>query len=290
MISAKVILDSMNPCGDRLITMELCYPRFIHSELMTYRMLSRNAASSRAIPAKKLRERTLASPALPVWWGQNEKGMQAREELSLEDQAIVKETWLGALSFMAEVHEELEKAGLHKQLLNRLLEPWMEITVICTANEAAYQHLFFERCHPDAQPEFQSLALSMREALRRSTPQRLAVGDWHTPYLDLEDLRALAELKINKSHPWNNNPYLCQISAARCARVSYLTHEGKRDIQEDLLLFLKLVPAEEDPRPGHWSPLEHVAQALGASEVHGNFKGWMQYRKFFSRENSLEET
>jgi thymidylate synthase ThyX len=74
-----------------------------------------------------------------------------------------------------------------------------------------------------------------------------------------------------------NIPTLAAISTARCARVSYLTHEGKRDITKDLDLHDRL---EAD---SHMSPFEHVARAMTDLDMwenpkSGNFFGWHQYR------------
>ena len=81
MIKAKVICDSISPSGVRLTTLELQYHRFVHSEMMTHRMLSRNASSSRAIPVEKMLKQVAENPAMPIHWGKNQAGMQAREEL-----------------------------------------------------------------------------------------------------------------------------------------------------------------------------------------------------------------
>jgi thymidylate synthase ThyX len=83
MISAKIIADSISESeyGDRITTFELEYPRFIHGELMTHRLFSRNAASSRAIPINKMMDQVLTAPAMPVEWGLNKSGMQAEEML-----------------------------------------------------------------------------------------------------------------------------------------------------------------------------------------------------------------
>ncbi len=289
-IDAKVILHSQNQDGVELVTMELRYPRFIHSEFMTYRLFSRNAASSRAIPAAKYREAVKADPVLPVWWGKNQAGMQAREELSTEpgkkergvvylkdqppsprDQA--RRLWLHALTRALISHEEMEALGLHKQIANRILEPWAHITVIATANRSAYEHLFFERCHEDAQPEFQALAHLMRSALLSSTPQVLRPGEWHLPYIQPDETTRD-----------NTADVLRRVSVARCARVSYLTHDGQRDMSEDLALFERLVPKLTERRPGHWSPLEHVAEAMSGTQPSGNFIGFRQYRKCYSSE------
>ena len=49
---AEVLIDSVNPAGQRLTTFVLRFPRFVLSEFNTHRMFSRNASSSRAIPTR----------------------------------------------------------------------------------------------------------------------------------------------------------------------------------------------------------------------------------------------
>lgn len=264
MYSAKIVLDSVNPAGDRLTTFEISYPRFVHSELMTHRLFSRNSASSRAIPNEKLRKRVEEDPVLPIYWGQNQSGMQAGVELPSKEQLTARMLWLKARDFMLECSEELSKLGVHKQLCNRLLEPWMFITVIVTATE--YENFFHLRCDPNAQPEIQKIAYMMRDLYKNSTPHVLVDAQWHTPYIQWEE----RDLDMDKK---------LMLSVARCARVSYLTHNGKRDLEADYKLFDRLT------QNGHWSPFEHVAQALSTSTRLGNFVGWKQYRKQFSEEH-----
>ena len=75
MIEAKVILDSVSPAGKRITTLQLKYPRFIHSEFMTHRAFSRNAASSRAIPVLKRLDMMCQDPVIPLEWGLDQSGM-----------------------------------------------------------------------------------------------------------------------------------------------------------------------------------------------------------------------
>lgn len=89
MYSTRVLKDSVAPCGKRLTTWELTYPRFVHAELMTHRLFSRNSASSRAIPTEKLIERVEKDPAMPIFWGKNQKGMQAEVEMSPDRKSVV---------------------------------------------------------------------------------------------------------------------------------------------------------------------------------------------------------
>lgn len=269
--SARVLLDSVSPAGVRLTTMEVRYPRFIHSELMTHRVMSRNAASSRAIPIKRMIEAVREDPAMPVWWGRNQSGMQARETLTPAQQEVAEREWREALADALTHAEKLSSSdiNLHKQLVNRLLEPFAWITVIVSATEWA--NFFVQRTHEDAQPELQHVARMMLEAYRRSAPQRLGVGEWHTPLIQPDEMGLLADEDRRK------------VSVARCARVSYLSHDGKRDVAKDLELYERLYAGGAN---GHWSPFEHVATPLAdAARWSGNFRGWEQFRKRFPQEN-----
>lgn len=275
MYSAKIILRSISHRGVSLTTWELTYPRFVHAELMTHRMFSRNSASSRAIPNEKLRARIAEDPVLPIYWGANQKGMQAKEEISEELKETAKAKWIAASQKMLRISEELSELGVHKQLANRLIEPWMWITVIVTATDFAnWYHL---RDSEFAQPEIRHLAVLMKWTdanYNESKTLTLHPGEWHTPYVEPSELK----LKV----PISNNEYweaYKKVSTGRCARVSYLTHDGKRDPQEDINLHDKLATS------GHWSPFEHVATPLDNSEEYcGNFRGWKQYRKEFPNE------
>jgi thymidylate synthase ThyX len=269
--SARVLLDSISPSGVRLTTMEVRFHRFILSEFNTHRALSRNAASSRAIPIKKVIAAVRADPALPVFWGKNQSGMAAREEIEGASRDRARVEWQAALDNALASAERLARddIDLHKQLVNRILEPFSWITVIVSATEWA--NFFTQRCHPDAQPEIHALAALMLDAYRASSPREIASGAWHTPLI-LPDERSLDSATLRK------------LSVARCARVSYLTHDNVRDIAKDLELYDRLMSGGAN---GHWSPTEHVATPLDdPRETCGNFRGWKQFRKLFSAENA----
>ena len=135
-IAARVICDSISPAGKRITTFVLTYPRFVHAEFMTHRVFSRNAASSRAIPAKKIRLSVTTDPAIPIYWGKNQPGMSADEELAGWRLRLVKFLlFTVAMRFMLAINWCVEKLGLHKQIANRYLEPWFNITVVCTSTE-----------------------------------------------------------------------------------------------------------------------------------------------------------
>lgn len=266
---ARVEADSVSPAGDRIVTLVLTYPRIIHSEFMTYRSLSRNAGSSRAIPVEKTIEAVKSDPFVPVWWGKNQPGMQAREELSRTLLEAARAEWVLARDRAVKSAQELLRLGVHKQILNRVLEAWSWITVVATGNVESWEHLFEERCHPDAQPEFQKIATMARDVLRASTPEPLAYGDWHLPFAREKDYAHSPAIRAED---------LKRICAARCARVSYLTHDGKRDTEKDVELYEKLVRQV----PGHWSPLEHVATPVefpSWDTGERNLKGWRTLRQ-----------
>ncbi len=269
--SARVLLDSRSPSGARLTTMEVRYPRFIHSEMMTHRAFSRNAASSRAIPIKKMIAAVREDPALPVYWGRNQTGMSAREEIASEFAELARREWTEALDDALRHAERLsaKDIDLHKQLVNRLLEPFAWITVIITATD--WTNFFTQRCHPDAQPEIKHIADLMLAAYRASAPAAVPLGRWHAPLIQDDERDLPGDL-------------LCKLSVARCARVSYLTHDGKRDRDRDLELYERLVGGGAN---GHWSPFEHVATPAPAADLRSaNFAGWEQYRKRFPQEHA----
>jgi thymidylate synthase ThyX len=142
----------------------------------------------------------------------------------------------------------------------------MWITVVMTATE--WVNFFRLRCHPDAEIHFQQIAGMIRDSLAAGSPRSVKAGDWHLPFIQDDELSLSIET-------------LKKCSVARNARVSYMTHEGKRDIEKDLELFERLVQGSGF---GHWSPHEHVAQALEKAERSGPFVGWKQYRKEFAQE------
>lgn len=269
----KILADSITVAGDRLTTFELTYPRFVHAEFMTHRVFSRNSASSRAIPIKKMIDRVTEDPVLPVWWGKNQPGMQADEELDEKTKGLAQITWLQARDQMIDAVDYLMLLGTHKQIANRLLEPWMWITVICTAT--TYGNFFNLRTDRQAQPEVRRLAQMMCKVYSEHIPRIKLPGEWHLPLIQEDELKGATEEIV----PHFQDHDLRHISVARCARVSYLTHSGIRDLKEDESLFTRLWDS------GHWSPFEHTAQAYADHIRSGNFVGWEQFRKYFPEEN-----
>lgn len=297
--SAKVIADSISPEGVRLTTMEVKFHRFVLAEFNTHRVFSRNSASSRAIPVAKMLIRVQEDPAMPLFWGKNQAGMGATEELDpiAKEKAIA--VWSRMRDEMVQGVKELQEIGLHKQIANRALEPWMWHTAIVTSTE--WTNFFAQRSainpetnQPYAQPEMFELSLEMQKVYYESVETNVNYGEWHLPYITGEDREWLwkhADIVCDMGYAGNLFEVLKKISVGRCARVSYLTHDGIRDPLEDIKLADKLIAAT----PMHPSPFEHVAtphnQLCGFPLPGiGNFHGWDQYRHFFSNENVTEFT
>lgn len=281
MIEAKVIEDSISEDGKRITTLQVKFHRFILPEFNTHRVFSRNFSSSRAIPTKKLLEQVRNDPAMPVHWGKNQPGMQANEELDDLAKRAAKESWIAAAREAASGADIMAQIGVHKQIVNRVIEPFLWANGIVTSTE--WENWDNLRDHEDAQPEIRELAIRAREARNNSTPRLLKPGEWHLPYIS-QDERNDGFFK----DPVNAD-LLRKISAARCCRVSYLKHDGTvPNIKDDLALFERLAGAV----PLHASPLEHQATPYHLErgrigydhELQGNFKGWIQYRKIWERE------
>jgi hypothetical protein len=249
--ASRIVLDSVAPNGHRLTTFELTYWRAVHDELMTHRDLSRCTASARAIPVERMIAGVLEDPALPVNWGTNRPGMQPGAEVPPETAAAARALILGHRDQAVELVRALSALGLHKQIANRYLQPFAFTTVIVSAT--SYTNWFGLRCHPAAQAEIRHVALMMQEQYAQSVPQEIPEGGWHLPYVrpgELEEYGLDAMIRV---------------STGRVARVSYLNHNGMRDINADIELHDRLISGLDKGEPGHMSPLEHVAQAMGTA-------------------------
>lgn len=279
MIAVKIITDSIAN-GVRITTAELEYPRFIHAELMTHRVFSRNSSSSRAIPTKKVRQQVWNTPELPIHWGANQSGMQAQTTLKTHLSSLARALWKGASKAACMFHWGMEKIKLHKQVSNRILETFQTMKVVVTSTEWA--NFLWLRDHKDAQPEIRELARQLSTALNNSVPNEIGYQEWHLPYIT-DEMRGKYELQE-----------LLIISVSCCAQVSYRVLDVSFD--KALRIFESLTSGDRV----HASPFEHQAtpiptyhkltkakaKRIGVTHFDvdggrwsGNFRGWIQHRQ-----------
>lgn len=229
-----------------LYTFELEYPRFIHSEFMTHRMFSRNASSSRAVPVEKTIQNILNEPWKPLHVYKNCRGMHGKELMSDDEYDSFCKHWDDAKLQAIEVAHKMIKEGFHKQHINRILEPFTKIKVIVTATE--WNNFFKLRLAHDADPEIQDLAKAIKMAMDNAADYIYinALGGCTLPYVNIDEITAIEDRRMLKL-----------ISAARCARASYLNHDGSApDILKDLKLAKHLIES------GHMTPFEHQCRGI----------------------------
>lgn len=288
MYEAKVLADSINPSQVRLITVQATFPRFILAEVNTHRVFSRNSASSRAIPPEKMIERVVKHPFVPETFNKRVKGMGVGDPVDQAAREISESVWLDARTEAVKAATRLNDLGIDKSRINRLLEPFMWHTAIITSTE--WDNFFALRCPPgdeatidfSAQLEFQQIAILMRRAMRASEPQELGTKEWHMPLV--------AEAVLTEA--WSDPLFWPKVSAGRCARVSYDTHENYEDHR------VSYERAGRLQESGHLSPFEHVARPIQDDDYapgklprdSGNFQGWVQLRKLIPHERNFGET
>ncbi len=277
MTSAKIIKHSITEWGQEIVTFEIEHPRMVHADFMTHKVLSKNGSSSRAIPVLTMLKKIWNEPVLPVFWGKNQSGMEAKEELSGWRLKCAKILWSLAAKSSCIFSFSLSKLGLHKQLSNRITEPFGFIKLVVTGT--SFDNFYRLRDHEAAQPELQDLARKMKIAHKNSTPQVLKFGEWHLPYID-STVGSEENLKL---------------SSSLCAQTSY--RKSDDSMEKATNIFGRLI----DSDPEHFSPTEHQATPLESKDsiffTHkdklgrlwsGNFCGWGQYRQKIQAEKKLE--
>lgn len=271
-----------------IVTFELLYPRYIHAELMTHRVFSRNAASSRAIPTYKLIELVETDPVVPLFIGKNQPGMQAEEELDEEAKREFIKEWVNTGKMVAEKARELLQLNVHKQTINRMLEPWLPIRVVLTATD--FKNFFELRDSPYAQPEIQVLARKMKKAIEETEFKELSKNEWHLPYITDEDKEFVEEnyknsgyMRLNLSNDiiYYKDAILAILSAARCARVSHaLGGLSKKTIEEEIKKGMELYKNK------HMSPFEHQAKPWFVDEMYHDIFEW-DFVEYFNTPDSM---
>lgn len=315
-INAKLVAYSVSPQGKEIATFELTYHRYIHGEFMTHRLFSRNAMSSRAVPVNKMLDTIREAPAMPIHWGKNQPGMQAKEEhdakvgiVGLCRDLKREEAWIYAVSKVTSIAKCFSEAGYHKQIVNRLVEPFQMMKTVMTATEL--DNFFWLRLDADAQPEIFELARCMRECLEKSKPELLYPGQWHTPYVNhyqMKDHTLGYGLEENGSEPKILSlEEALAISSSCCAQVSYRNLDNTYD--KAMAIYGRLLSGAKV----HASPFEHQASPIEeiyesdsffrSSEAwpegvthrdrngeywSGNFMGWIQHRQLLDNHNCTE--
>ena len=300
LISAKIIADSVCPQGVRMTTMEIEYPRFILAELNTHRMLSKNSASSRAIPVKAMHEFIKDNPATPVSWGKNQPGMKANEQVGSTVATEAERIWNLAKEDALHWADTLaHKFAIHKQIANRVTEPWMTMKTVISGTE--WTNFFHLRNHADAQPEIKALAEAMIVAYTTHLPVPLKPGDWHLPYITIAEHVPTGELQyFDEDFNRLSLEDAKIISASCCAQVSYRKNDP--GFTKAFKIWEQLI--ENDPV--HASPIEHQATPMDVNSMcrfepetwqpgvthvsansdlwSGNLRGWIQHRKLVRNE------
>lgn len=265
----KVLTDSyFEDKSNRLTTFEVTFWRPILCELTRHRQFSYCFRSSRATPIKKLIEEARENTWGPAHWGKNCKGMVAEEyytyNLQVEE---FEKAWQQSAKGNATIATSFMDVNIHKQVVNRLLEPYISVTGLVSGT--TWDNFFNLRCSNDAQPEMRDLAVAMKEALENSEPRELKENEWHLPYITQVE---------KEQHELYD---LVRASTARCARVSYNKFDGTTSMQEDCELYERLAKA------GHMSPLEFVATP-SKGYILSNYKTpWLQLRKMYETRADL---
>lgn len=260
-ITAEVIADSINPVGVRITTLKLVFPHIILPQVLTHRVFSRNAASSRAIPTRKMIERVNEDFYLPVW-ARNKRGMQPAG--LIEDIKVIRKAtkiWENAMYTSLESALQLAELGIAKEQVNRLLEPFGHVQFLVTSTD--WENFFNLRLDHAAQSEIQQLAYEIKQEMDHSDPDELSEDEWHLPFVTKDERVRYTDEELLK------------ISSARCCRVSYWLPEGRSpSFEEDVNRH------DQGIKDQHWSPYEHPAMSLNHDGRVRNFRGWIQYRDF----------
>lgn len=315
MIKVEIVADSVNSFGDRLTSLVLTYPRIIHSEMMTHRMFSRNASSSRAVPVDKMIKAVRENTFCPFEFQKSHKGMQGSEYFTgIERQECIN-LWLESAELALQQAEKMKAKGISKQIINRILEPYQYYTVLITSSKEGWDNFFHLRCgnydgfksRKEASKEFlekgnintstwseldwlhlnkgqaeihmMALAEEIYDAINESTPKQLESGQWHIPFEN--KIYPIVE-KVFKDIPdnecWNGdfNEKMIAISTAMAARTSYTIVGDEKEVDYSKMIELHDRLLSQDPP--HSSPLEHCARAMSDEEYTSFIKG--QYPMF----------
>lgn len=289
-ITVNLIKDSISKNGKRMSTFELEYPRFIHSELMTHKMLEKNSSSSRAVPLSKAIANVEENPAIPVFWGAAQAGMQASKELTGDNLNIAKVLWQKGIDQSIELVKEFDKIGLHKQLASRWLETGQMIKIVISGTD--WDNMLWLRNDDAAQPEFHELAKCIQECFDKSVPELLSPGEWHLPYINTYRDSSDKLIYVDSTGGALSLDDARKISASCCAQVSYRklddTKEKALEIYDKLFSGTKphMSPTTHQATPIAYDPRYSLNWDYGITHLtrnneycSGNLNSWIQYRQ-----------
>ena len=306
-----------NSASSRAIPWVSWRPKFAGESEAEY-IMNKAAGGIEMLHDKCMKGMILRDPVVPLKFGMEQRGMQKGQDIPAHLEILAQHLWLMGRDYMVDIADMLHNIGetfdrvqsgklklpgfqpsepqhpdwssvkIHKSLANRLTEPWMWITVVMTATE--WNNFFRLRCHPAAEQHFFKIANMIRDEIRVSIPKRLNFGEVHAPYVtEVEQEEIAQKYYCGDFGPGFDGPEFAiqAISTGRCARVSYLTHDGKRDYMKDIELYNTLLkpPGDPDEDIMHASPFGHVAVPGAADLRSGPFIGWKQFRKLFPNEN-----
>lgn len=300
----SIVKDSVNIFGNRLTTYEIETYRYIWAEVLTHKMLSKNAQSSRAVPVNSVLSINQSIPVEPIVWGKNKAGMSATESLVGFRMFCSKGVWKAAAKFSFLASKTLSKLGLHKQWSNRLTEPYSRIKVVISGTE--WDNFEWLRDDPEAaQPEIVDLARKIKELKAESIPFLLRPGEAHVPYVTTIRQDEEGDLQY-----FDVNGEVITLSRALKISASCLAQISYRKLDCTLEKAMRVYKQLFDGTKPHYSPTEHAGIAIGKAGLEvgdifdpsnwergishidkegkfwsANFKGFIQHRKLLELEN-----
>jgi thymidylate synthase ThyX len=256
-----VLLSKYN--GTKIATLEVKVPYHTWIHLLTHRAFSRNAQSSRGIPFTRLLERATYIPeSFPI----NKPGMSPENYIDKThpDYQTLCNLWIKARTLAIETANTMYLHEVHKEIINRVIQPYCYITGIITATD--WDNFIELRTASSTQEDTRKVAIRVREIIN---DMQFMNQMWHIPYVDT----------MNEKMPINDS---LLISAARCARVSYLNHNNEKNNHEkDMKLANQLLTDK------HMSPFEH--QACGYKGKYYNLSNWLSQRFIIESEKKVDQ-
>lgn len=304
---AEVIQHSVSPEGKEIITFSVKYGLIVHSEWIRHRLLSNSVKSNRAVSMKQIRKEVIEDPYVPIKFGGQQAGMVAIDEDQFGYAKVCRWLWKNSRWGAVGVHWLFEKLKLHKEITNRILNPWQWVRSTTTATD--YDNFYKLRLHKDAQKDINVIAKAMHEALQLSEPMLINAGEYHVPYVSRRRT-GNGELEYYDSDGTQlNTQQAIEASCARCARSSYDNHDGTKasyfnratakgrsdqEIYQDLInsdpvhgscgehQATPLVVAYKNKKPIYPAGMTHVSVEDGILTTKywsGNLLGFIQHRQ-----------